>query len=76
MENLLMGIIKWFTIFKFNTEKARPDRQNHDRDRDLDRDRGMTIADLFGDLFTYSKVSNKRTVFNNRTRGDIILQKV
>ena len=25
---------------------------------------------------TYSKVSNKRTVFNNRTGGDIILQKV
>ena len=24
----------------------------------------------------YSKVSNKRTVFNNRTGGDIILQKV
>ena len=25
---------------------------------------------------TYSKVSNKRTVFNNRTGGDIILQKI
>ena len=24
----------------------------------------------------YSKVSNKRTVFNNRTGGDIIIQKV
>ena len=24
--------------------------------------------------FCYSKVSNKRTVFNNRTGGDIILQ--
>ena len=24
----------------------------------------------------YSKASNKRTVFNNRTGGDIILQKV
>ena len=24
----------------------------------------------------YSKVSNKRTLFNNRTGGDIILQKV
>ena len=27
-------------------------------------------------LVLYSKVSNKRTVFNNRTGGDIILQKV
>ena len=27
-------------------------------------------------LQDYSKVSNKRTVFNNRTGGDIILQKV
>ena len=27
-------------------------------------------------LKIYSKVSNKRTVFNNRTGGDIILQKV
>ena len=26
-------------------------------------------------ITSYSKVSNKRTVFNNRTGGDIILQK-
>ena len=28
------------------------------------------------ELNAYSKVSNKRTVLNNRTGGDIILQKV
>ena len=36
----------------------------------------MPKVNLAKKIARYSKVSNKRTVFNNRTGGDIILQKV
>ena len=47
-----------------------------------DQTKKVFLSELFWVIFKrskrteYSKVSNKRTVFNNRTGGDIILQKV
>ena len=37
-----------------------------------DYDATTTQPDTIGSERAYSKVSNKRTVFNNRTGGDII----
>ena len=36
----------------------------------------IKLSSLWYSFMQYSKVSNKCTVFNNRTGGDIILQKV
>ena len=44
--------------------------------KNFDLSINFLIFDTHPKLQNYSKVSNKRTVFDNRTGGDISLQKV